>query len=113
VTAHNGIRVRLAGGPRVITDGPSELFSIKPQPWTEDALCREIGVELFVAEVGESAVTRLAKSICNGQPGITEPCPAREACLEWAFEVNDQFAVLGGMSPRARRKLAAQRREAS
>jgi WhiB family redox-sensing transcriptional regulator len=96
----------------VITDGPTELFSLKPEPWTERALCREIGAELFFVEKGESYVTGLAKRVCNGTKEIA-PCPVRESCLTWALEINDQHAVLGGTSPRQRRKLATERRAAS
>lgn len=110
MTAHDGVRVRLAGGPRVIHDGPSEAFRLKPQPWTEEAACREVGVEPFVVDPGEKGLAQLAKRICNGQPGVTDPCPVRESCLNWALEVDDRFAVLGGLSPRQRRKL---KREAS
>lgn len=111
MTSHNGIRVKLAPGPRVIGDEPVEAFRLKPQPWTEEALCREVGVELFIPDSGESAVISLAKKVCNGIPGQTEPCPVRDACLEWALEVDDRYAILGGKSPRQRMKLERDRRQ--
>lgn len=98
MTTHSGIRVRLVGGPRVITEGPVE------------ALCREVGLELFIPDVGESAAANLAKKVCNGIPGQTEPCPVKNACLDWALEIDDRWAILGGLSPRQRMKLERDRR---
>lgn len=81
--------------------------------WQNDGLCREIGSELFFVETGESTVTTMAKRICNGTPGVTEPCPIRSRCLDWALDVDDRWAVLGGTSPRQRRKLAVERNRAA
>jgi hypothetical protein len=36
-------------------------------------------------------------------------CNARADCLAWALEIDDRCAVLGGMDPAARRRLARNR----
>jgi WhiB family redox-sensing transcriptional regulator len=40
-------------------------------------------------------------------------CPARAECLEWALDLDDNDAVLGGTDHAARRQIAKQRRTAS
>jgi WhiB family redox-sensing transcriptional regulator len=77
--------------------------------WHDQALCREVGSSLFFAEDQGDDAPKLGKRICNGTE-TQAPCPVREQCLEWALEVEDNWAVLGGMTPRQRHKLAAQRR---
>ena len=46
-----------------------------------------------------------AKKICA-------ECPAKEPCLEYAMEANEQYGVWGGVSPEGRRKLRKARRQA-
>lgn len=73
----------------------------------DDALCAQVGIELFFPGKGESATP--AKRVCRA-------CPVQERCLEWALSVPvwmDQDGVYGGLSPRQRRTLRAQRREAA
>jgi WhiB family transcriptional regulator, redox-sensing transcriptional regulator len=78
--------------------------------WQADALCRQVGSSLFFAEEkGETGAGRMAKSVCNGD-GTTDPCPVRDACISWALEINDQFAILGGTSPRQRQRLRIQQK---
>jgi WhiB family transcriptional regulator, redox-sensing transcriptional regulator len=84
-------------------------WSVRHLDWHDSALCREIGGDLFHPDHGEHSITRMAKAICNGTEK-TEPCPVRESCLLWALEVGDNHAVLGGMSPRQRHRLQAERR---
>lgn len=73
-------------------------------PSWEDALCREVGLELFFPEKGDPWGSRAAKRLCNGDPGH-EPCPVKDQCLEWALEVDDRHAILGGTTPRQRHKM--------
>lgn len=66
--------------------------------WRRDALCAEVGLELFYPEKGES--TKQAKRICQN-------CPVRAECLQDALDNRERFGIWGGQSERDRRKLAA------
>lgn len=48
------------------------------------------------------------KSICHGLDG-EEPCPIREACLEYALENKEQFGVWGGYTTRERMRIQNKR----
>lgn len=74
----------------------------KPQPWTVQALCKEVDPELFYAEKGEWATTFEAKKLCHR-------CPVRAQCLEFALETNEAFGVWGGLTAVQRRELRMQR----
>ena len=69
--------------------------------WVEQALCREIGHELFFPEKGESAEP--AKQVCA-------KCPVRRECLEDALATGARYGVLGGKSERERRAIVLQRK---
>lgn len=66
--------------------------------WLERALCVDVEPELFYATT-RNAINE-AKAICR-------ECPVRAECLDDAYEVNDGWAVRGGMSPRQRAKTRA------
>lgn len=69
--------------------------------WTRDALCAEIGVEVFFSNNAGDHATRQAKQACAR-------CPVRTKCLEMALdfdEWNDQYGVFGGTGPKERRVL--------
>lgn len=73
------------------------VFKIgKPQPWTRDALCAQIGADLWFPDKGESAAA--AKAVCRG-------CPVVQECLKYALDNNERTGVWGAMSERDRRKL--------
>jgi WhiB family transcriptional regulator, redox-sensing transcriptional regulator len=42
--------------------------------------------------------TRHAVRVCMS-------CPVRQQCLRWAYEVDDNWAVLGGLTPNQRKRL--------
>jgi hypothetical protein len=67
-----------------------------PEPWMQDALCAQVGGDLWHPKVGESASP--AKRVCL-------ECPVREACLDWALRTKEPFGILGGFSERERRRL--------
>lgn len=80
---------------------------VNHEPWMAEARCRSVGVEMFFAEhPGETGYLNQAKAVCNGVTGEDDPCPVRDACLAWALRVDDRFAILGGLTARARLKLA-------
>lgn len=60
------------------------------------ALCSETDGDLFFPDKGGSASA--AKAICKR-------CDARDACLKWALDRNEQWGIWGGMSAEERAKL--------
>lgn len=69
--------------------------------WLDDALCREVGTEIFFPDKGTTAEE--ARSICRA-------CPVRYECLSHALhlEANGVWQVTGiwgGLTPRERRAL--------
>jgi WhiB family redox-sensing transcriptional regulator len=67
--------------------------------WLDDALCREVGPDLFHSETqGDTAVVRSARRVCRA-------CPVAAECLQFALDNNEEFGVWGGTSPRERRRI--------
>lgn len=89
-----------------IADAPSAPVTLRlvpadtrPARWQDDALCAEVGTDIFFPEKGES--NRQAKAVCAG-------CPVRPECLAYALEHSatvGRFGVWGGLSERERRRL--------
>jgi hypothetical protein len=69
-------------------------------PWTDEAACRGSGLD-FTNTKSQRNV-----SACLERCGR---CDVRGACLDWALEVDDRVAILGGMTPTARTRLARKR----
>lgn len=77
----------------------AEAFKIgKPQPWTQDALCAQIGGDHWYPEKGEARRIREAKMVCR-------MCPVVAECLSFALDKNERYGVWGAKSERERRKL--------
>ena len=72
-----------------------DLFERSRPAWHDQAACRGSGVDFTATGRKERA---RAFDICGR-------CPVRAECLEWAIEVGDEVAVLGGMDPAARRRM--------
>ena len=67
----------------------------------ETALCAESDPESFFPEKGlkhSTANANRAKAICFS-------CVNRKECLDWALLIDDRWAIMGGLTPRARRSL--------
>ena len=64
-----------------------------PQPWAVDALCAQVGTEVFYPGQGESAAP--AKRVCAA-------CPVRVECLTYALDNHEQHGIWGGLSIRER-----------
>jgi WhiB family redox-sensing transcriptional regulator len=64
--------------------------------WMDDAVCRQVGVQEFFPDKGESAKVRIAKEICS-------TCPVVAECL--AFGINEPFGIWGGTTEVERRKI--------
>lgn len=65
-------------------------------PWQDRARCRDVDVDAFFPERGESS--REAKEICAA-------CPVRIECLNYALHNDERHGVWGGMTERERRRL--------
>lgn len=73
------------------------------QPWAGHGRCRGMDPDFFFPEHGDTAQAAEAKKVCK-------QCVVRLDCLEWAIATKEQLGIFGGMSPRARRSYAAERR---
>lgn len=81
--------------PRVVDD---------PLAWQADALCAQVGTELFFPEQGGSSQD--AKRICAA-------CDVRAQCLQYAIDHEERWGMWGGVSERNLRKLIAQKNGAA
>ena len=87
------------------------LHALAVPDWTEEALCAEIGGDIFFPKKGGS--TREAKAICA-------QCPVRQECLDYALDYESHnhpgadtrhpHGIWGGLSERERRALLRERR---
>ena len=75
------------------------LERASPQ-WHRDAACRGSGLDFTNIKSAKNRSKCL--QVCGR-------CDVRAECLSWAIEVDDRDAVLGGMDPAARRRLARNR----
>lgn len=71
--------------------------------WRHYAACRDVDPELFHPKGREDSIygqlqIAQAKVVCRR-------CPVTTECLEWAFQIGDKHAVLGGKSVGERRAL--------
>jgi hypothetical protein len=87
-------------------------ISAEPPAWMLNALCQQVGIELFYMEVGGSSDE--SKFVCSR-------CPVRDACLAFAMQAEAgevvhqdgtegagwlRYGVFGGLSPLERTRLA-------
>lgn len=79
--------------------------------WQERAACREQPLELFFGPDGErpsdrAARERTAIAVCAG-------CPVRDACLEHALGLPENYGVWGGTTEVERSAERRRRRDAA
>lgn len=72
------------------------MTTLDDTTWRDDALCTQVGGDIFYPETGESA--RPAKSICAR-------CDVRSQCLQYALDNHEEHRVWGGTTETDRRKL--------
>lgn len=77
-----------------------------PPEWTVDALCAEVGGDLWFPEPSDNVSARQAKSVCRR-------CPVTSECLSLALANGERFGIFGGLSPRQRQRLASRERRAA
>jgi WhiB family redox-sensing transcriptional regulator len=82
--------------PTGARDGEVIWLQLRPEPWTQKALCAQTDPEAFFPERGGS--TREAKRVCRS-------CDVREECLEYALRRGERFGIWGGKSERERRRM--------
>ncbi|MFF5261420.1 WhiB family transcriptional regulator [Actinomadura viridis] len=94
---------------RHLTVGEGQPFTSPKAPasldWQADALCREVGTDLFFEDGDGPSQQRAAKQVCAA-------CPVRDACLQWALTFpafEDMHGVFGGTSPQDRRRIRSER----
>ncbi|SKY30317.1 WhiB family transcriptional regulator [Mycobacteroides abscessus subsp. massiliense] len=90
------MRDNLRPGPRIIS-GAADIWAINHEPWTKDALCPQVDAEVFFPVVGGPGRTmaKAAKAVCA-------QCPVSAECLEYAFRVNEEYGVYGGLTAHER-----------
>lgn len=77
-----------------LIEGSNEL------PWLRDAACRKLDLDrldLFFVDAGRT-LSKEGKAICGR-------CPARSACLSYAYHHEITGGYFGGLSPAKRREL--------
>lgn len=81
------------------------MITAETPRWMRDAACSDTDPELFYAhpgEPGEPERIRAAQRICQF-------CKVRTECLLWAFTEGDDWAILGGKTPRERHAILSGR----
>lgn len=71
--------------------------------WRLEAACIDVEPELFYPDPRITTSRRQYLEPIK----VCAACQVVAECLDWAYRVNDQWAVLGGMSPRQRAKTRA------
>lgn len=69
--------------------------------WMDDALCAEVGTEMFFPNSGENGTTNAAKKVCA-------KCTAKAPCLLFLVgftDIHDTYGIAGGMASAGRRKV--------
>ncbi len=70
--------------------------------WMDDAACKGMDTNIFYPGLGE---VKAAKAICR-------TCPVSSDCFAWSMEIEDEHAILGGVTVHTRKRmLTAQRRK--
>lgn len=75
-------------------------LDLKPQPWMEAGLCRQVGGDAWYPG-GRSGYAKIAiaKAVA-----VCADCTVKAECLAYALEHNEQHGIWGGTTPRQRRK---------
>lgn len=71
--------------------------------WMDSANCRSTDPELFHPGETNKWNHRSVRQALN----VCAKCPVSIACLNWALETHDVFAILGGTTPEQRSRERA------
>jgi WhiB family redox-sensing transcriptional regulator len=69
----------------------------------DDAVCAQIGVNMFFPIDGDAFAAKTAKRICS-------TCPVMDECLEYALSFQSMPGIYGGTTQHERNKIKLQRR---
>lgn len=72
-------------------------MTIRPEPWTADALCAQVGGDDWFPE-GKGKQYLNAKKICD-------QCDVAAQCLEYALRMNERQGIYAGTTPRQRKSM--------
>jgi len=88
------------GWARVETDATNWTGWARPD-WYDQAACRGLPIELFVADVGHGRGQATAKQVCA-------ICPAQDQCAALAIDTTWLTGLWGGTTTKERRTLRRQ-----
>ena len=71
-----------------------------PEPWMDDAVCAQVGTEMFFPIPGGS--TAAAKAVCG-------TCEVRQECLAFALRTGQRYGIWGGYAARHLPKMPGYR----
>ena len=71
--------------------------------WMDDALCAQVGYEIFFPEKSDHASAGKARSICA-------KCPVQTECLTYAVPQADLWGIWGGTTERERMAMRTEER---
>jgi len=81
----------------------SKKYSHIEEVWRDNALCKEIGVDMFFADTETGVKTqanknKLAKEMCS-------KCKVQSACLSYALNNEINYGIWGGFTGRERNSI--------
>ena len=75
--------------------------------WKDQANCKNVDTNVFFPnDMGQIKPEKMTEAL-----HYCYSCPVKEQCLEYAINSNIQVGIWGGMSTRARRQIAVERRK--
>jgi len=85
-------------------DRPDDIWAniATPPAWMAEGTCRQTDPELFYYQ--EDGMPEWPGRIEQAK-AVCRVCPVRGECLEWALESEDDWAIMGGLTPIERRRL--------
>lgn len=90
-------QVGVTGYTRAIDNlGVGEYDPKATLAWQSDALCAQIGPEVFFPKKGGKSLD--PKKVCYD-------CEVRVQCLDYALEKDERFGIWGGLSAKDRQKV--------
>jgi WhiB family transcriptional regulator, redox-sensing transcriptional regulator len=81
-----------------------------PQPWEEQAACKDTSIELWFGEEHPFGVTKAfrTKEQTERAKAICARCPVLDDCREWVMEVQLPFGIVAAMTEVERKQLSVQ-----
>lgn len=86
-----------------MTTATTVQVPVKGEEWMRQGLCTDFDPDLWFPDPDDHPSRRQART-AQAQK-ICSHCPVRAACLRWAFETGDEWAVLGGRTANQRTRV--------